>query len=228
MSAQTLFIQKIAPIVQKYAREYGYKFPSAIIAQACVESAYGASTLSAKYHNYFGIKWFRGCGRNAINMATKEEYTPGLLTSITAGFIVGTSMDDGVKMYFEFLKRNSRYANLKSATSSLNYLELIKADGYATSSTYVNSNYTVVKSYNLLQYDKLPAAVPKVVSYAGIVTASALNVRTAPSTAADIMQVADRNFILPKGLCVAIDAELDGWGRLASIPGWVSLQYILK
>ena len=228
MSAQVLFIQQIAPLIQKHAQLNGYKYPSAIIAQACIESAYGASLLSAKYHNYFGIKWYRGCGRNAVNMSTKEEYTPGVLSSITAGFMVGTSMEDGVKMYFEFLARNSRYKNLKQATSARNYLELIKADGYATSLTYVNSNYTVVKSYNLLQYDKLPAAVPKVVSYAGIVTASALNVRTAPSTAADIMQVADRNFILPKGLCVAIDAELDGWGRLASIPGWVSLQYIRK
>lgn len=64
------------------------------------------------------------------------------------------------------------------------------------------------------------------VSYAAVVTASALNVRTAPSTAANILQVADHNFVLPKGLCVAIDAEFLGWGRLASIPGWVSLQYI--
>lgn len=228
MSAQEIFIQSIAPYVQKLARQYGYKYPSAIIAQACIESAYGKSTLSAKYHNYFGIKWYRGCGRNAVNMNTKEEYTPGVLTSINAGFMVGTSMEDGVWMYFDFLQRNSRYNNLKSATSSLNYLELIKADGYATSSTYVNSNYSVVKNYNLLKYDGTPAAEPKKVSYAGVVTASALNVRSGASAYSEIVQVGGHNFVLPKGLCVAIDAELDGWGRLASIPGWVSLQYIKR
>lgn len=225
MSAAS-FIAQIGPIIQKYAALYGYRFPSAIIAQACIESGYGTSSLAYRWHNYFGIKWWRNCGRSAVNLSTKEEYTPGVLTSITAGFAVGKDMEDGVKMYFEFIQRNSRYNNLKSAVSSKNYIELIRADGYATSSTYVTTVWNVVCTQNLGRFDKQDAPTP--VSYAGVVTASALNVRTAPSTTADIMQVADRNFILPKGLCVAIDAELDGWGRLASIPGWVSLQYIRK
>lgn len=225
MSAAS-FIGQIGPIVQKYAALYGYRFPSAIIAQACIESAYGTSSLAYRYHNYFGIKWWRGCGRSAVNLQTKEEYTPGILTSVKSGFAVGQDMEDGVRMYFEFIQRNSRYNNLKSAVSSKNYVELIRADGYATSSTYVTTVWNVVCTQHLGRFDKQAAPTP--VSYAGVVTANALNVRTAPSTAADIMQVADRNFILPKGICVAIDAELDGWGRLASIPGWVSLQYIRK
>lgn len=223
MSAAS-FIGQIGPIVQKYAALYGYRFPSAIIAQACIESAYGTSSLAYRYHNYFGIKWWRGCGRSAVNLQTKEEYTPGILTSVKSGFAVGQDMEDGVRMYFEFITRNSRYNNLKSAVSSRNYIELIRADGYATSSTYVTTVWNVVCTQSLGRFDKQAAPTP--VSYAGVVTASALNVRTAPSTAAGIMQVADHNFILPKGICVAIDAELDGWGRLASIPGWVSLQYI--
>lgn len=223
MSAAS-FIAQIGPIVQKYAALYGYRFPSAIIAQACIESGYGTSSLAYRWHNYFGIKWWRGCGRSAVNLSTKEEYTPGVLTSITAGFAVGKDMEDGVRMYFEFIQRNSRYNNLKSATSSKNYIELIRADGYATSSTYVTTVWNVVATQNLGHFDK--QAEPTPVSYAGTVTASALNVRTAPSTAANILQVADHNFVLPKGLCIAINAELDGWGRLASIPGWVSLQYI--
>lgn len=223
MSAAS-FISQIGPIVQKYAALYGYRFPSAIIAQACIESGYGTSSLAYKWHNYFGIKWWKNCGRTAVNLSTKEEYTPGVLTSITAGFAVGKDMEDGVRMYFAFIQRNSRYNNLKSATSSKNYIELIRADGYATSSTYVTTVWNVVATQNLGRFDK--QAEPTPVSYAGTVTASALNVRTAPSTAAGIMQVADHNFVLPKGLCVAINAELDGWGRLASTPGWVSLQYI--
>ena len=34
------FINKVAPLVQKYAKEYGYKVASPIIAQACLESGY--------------------------------------------------------------------------------------------------------------------------------------------------------------------------------------------
>lgn len=222
MSAKS-FIEQIAPIVQRYAFQYGYKYPSAIIAQACLESGYGTSSLAYKYHNYFGIKWYRGCGRSAVNLATKEEYTPGILTGTVSGFMVGTSMDDGVKMYFEFITRNSRYNNLKYATSSKNYIELIRADGYATSSSYVKNVWGVVETYGLTKYDSLNITP---VSYAGVVTASALNVRTAPSAA--IVQVGGHDFVLPRGLCVAIEGECDGWGKLASIDGWVSLQYIQK
>ena len=50
MSAAS-FIGQIGPIVQKYAALYGYRFPSAIIAQACIESAYGTSSLAYRYHN---------------------------------------------------------------------------------------------------------------------------------------------------------------------------------
>ena len=66
------------------------------------------------------------------------------------------------------------------------------------------------------------------VSYAAIVTASALNVRTSPSVNAECVQVAGHNLVLPHGLCVAIDAELNGWGRLSAINGWVSLAYVNK
>lgn len=64
------------------------------------------------------------------------------------------------------------------------------------------------------------------VAYAATVTASALNVRTAPAMSAEILQVGGHGLVLPKGLVVAIEAELAGWGKLASVPGWVSLQYI--
>lgn len=223
MSAAS-FISQIGPIVQKYAALYGYRFPSAIIAQACIESGYGTSSLAYRWHNYFGIKWWRGCGRSAVNLSTKEEYTPGVLTSITAGFAVGKDMEDGVRMYFEFIQRNSRYNNLKSATSSKNYIELIRADGYATSSTYVNTVWKVVQVQGLERFDQQSAPVP--VSYAGVITATALNVRVAPSTDAELLQVAGHGLVLPKGLCVAIEAELLGWGKLTSVAGWVSLQYV--
>ena len=50
------FINEIAPIIQKVAKERGYAICSTVIAQACIESAYGTSSLGYKYHNYFGMK----------------------------------------------------------------------------------------------------------------------------------------------------------------------------
>ena len=225
MSQRTEFIEQIAPIIQTYAAAYGYAYPSAIIAQACIESAFGTSSLAWKYHNYFGIKWYKNCGRNAVNLKTNEEYTPGILTGITAGFMVGSSMEDGVAMYFQFLARNNRYANLKNATGARNYCELIKADGYATSSTYVSTLLNCITQYNLTKYDG-PAPQPKSVNYAALIQASALRVRTGPGTAYPIMEVAGHDFLLPHGMVIAVSAELGGWCKVSGIDGWVSGDYL--
>ena len=154
MATQTealAFIQTIAPIIQRYSAEYGYHVSSPIIAQACIESAYGQSGL-AKYHNYFGLKCGSSWKGASVNMKTKEEYTVGTLTDIRANFRAYTNMDEGVKGYFDFIS-TKRYANLKTATSPTEYLTMIKTDGYATSSSYVNTNMKVVEKYNLTTYD---------------------------------------------------------------------------
>lgn len=148
------FIKQVAPIVQKYARMYGYQVASPIIAQACIESAYGTSSLGYKYHNYFGMKCGSSWKGKSVNLATKEEYTPGTLTNIKANFRAWDSMDEGIKGYFDFISAK-RYANLKSAKTPKEYLEMIKADGYATSSTYVNTNMSCISKWNLAKFDTL-------------------------------------------------------------------------
>lgn len=152
MDKQT-FIKQIAGYVQKYAKSYGILVHSSIIAQAILESGWGESKLSAKYHNYFGLK----CGTKwkgpSVNMTTQEEYQPGVSTTIKDNFRVYSSMEEGVKGYFEFIQL-ARYQNLRGITDPKKYLETIKADGYATSSKYVENTYALVVQYNLTQYDK--------------------------------------------------------------------------
>lgn len=153
------WLETIAPIIRKVAFEKGYNFPSAIIGQAILESGWGQSSLASKYHNYFGLKCGSSWKGKSVNLSTKEEYTAGTLTNIKANFRVYDNMEDGVRGYFEFIKY-TRYQNLKSATSCLNYLELIKQDGYATSSNYVNNVYNVVLANNLLKYDDIEMLEP--------------------------------------------------------------------
>lgn len=150
-SEQTLFIEKIAPLIKDEAKKRGYKTPSAIIAQACVESAYGASLLSSKYHNYFGLKCGSKWTGKSVNMKTKEEYNSQLV-SIRDNFRAYDSMKDGVVGYFDFIN-TKRYENLKAAKTPREYLEMIKADGYATSSSYVATNMSVVDKFGLTRYD---------------------------------------------------------------------------
>lgn len=147
------FIEKIAPMIQKESKARGYKVASPIIAQACVESAYGTSSLGYKYHNYFGMKTGSYWKGPSVNLKTKEEYTAGVLTTIKDNFRVYDSMEEGVAGYFDFIS-TKRYANLKEANSPRQYLEFIKSDGYATSSSYVSTNMYVVDKYGLTKYDE--------------------------------------------------------------------------
>ena len=146
------FIGQIAPLIQAEAVKRGYKVCSPIIAQACLESAFGTSSLGYKYHNYFGMKCGSKWQGKSVNMKTKEEYTVGTLTTIRDNFRAYDSMADGVKGYFDFIS-TARYANLKDAGTPREYLERIKADGYATSSRYVDNNMKVVETYELVKYD---------------------------------------------------------------------------
>lgn len=152
------FINKVAPLVQKYAKEYGYKVASPIIAQACLESGYGLSSLSSVYNNHFGMKCGSAWQGKSVNMATKEEYQAGVITNIRDNFRVYDTFEAGVKGYFDFIS-TTRYANLKNADSAETYLATIKADGYATSNSYVANNMAIVLKYNLTEYDKMDTPV---------------------------------------------------------------------
>lgn len=156
MPKQTDFINKIAPIVQKYARQYGFKCCSAIIAQACLESAWGTSDKAA-HHNYFGLKYRAGrvsCYSGYFKAGSSEEYKKGQITKIEGTWYAFASMDDGVKGYFQFIT-NGPYPTLtKTADNPRSYLSLLKESGYATSSNYVENNMRVVEQYNLRAFDK--------------------------------------------------------------------------
>ena len=154
------FIEVIAKYVIKYANDYGIKVHSPIIAQAILESGWGGSTLASKYNNFFGLKCGGSWKGKSVNMATKEEYSVGTLTDIRANFRVFDSIEDGVKGYFEFISY-SRYSNLKGVTNPEEYCRLLKADGYATSSTYVTNLMRVIRDNNLTRFDGTQENVEK-------------------------------------------------------------------
>lgn len=134
------FVRTIYKLIKEECINRGYNqcVSIAITAQAILESGYGKSVLSSKYHNYFGMKCGSYWKGKSVSMSTKEEYEVGTLTTIKDNFRVYDSMEEGVKGYFDFIN-TKRYSNLKEATSYKEYIMLIKADGYATSSKYVDN-----------------------------------------------------------------------------------------
>lgn len=164
MSTQTDFIEKIAPIVQKMTAWYGYGVPSAIIAQACLESAYGTSA-KAKHHNYFGLKYRSGrvtCSSELFIDGSAEQLADGSYIQITDKWYGFSSMEAGVEGYLQFIKIDN-YAAARAQTDPRRYLMALKEAGYATSKTYVDSVMSVVNKYDLTQYDSEQKEVIKVI-----------------------------------------------------------------
>lgn len=154
------FVETIAPLIVAEGKKRGYSVYSTAIAQAVIESNYGQSKLSADYNNFFGLKCGSKWKGKSVNMKTKEEYKVGTLTTIKDNFRVYDSIEEGVAGYYDFIS-TKRYANLKEALTPLQYAQFLKADGYATSSSYVNTLYNCVCKLGLARYDAGVAALIK-------------------------------------------------------------------
>lgn len=207
-SAVMNFVNQIGPIIVEEGQKRGYKIFSTVIAQAIIESRYGQSTL-ARYHNYFGLKagklWLAS-GKPSVSLKTKEEYTVGVLTTIKDAFRAYPDMKTGVEGYYDFIN-TKRYANLKEASTYREYAEYLKADGYATSSSYVNTLVNCVQQYGLDAYDNGTAPVTLWKIGNTYTTQQDLNVRREPN--GDILPFTaltpdgqDHAFVGPNGTAI--------------------------
>lgn len=152
---QKAFIEAIGPIVQKIGPKFNIVCPSAVIAQACLESAYGTSSKAA-HHNYFGLKYRENrltCHSGYFKDGSKEERAGGHIENITDYWYAFSDMEHGVEGYCQFVSI-STYDNIRGVEDPETYLTNIKKDGYATSSSYVNNVMGVINAHNLTQYDR--------------------------------------------------------------------------
>ena len=151
------FIETIAPHCQNAYKIIGKVKPSVAIGMACVESAYGTAG-SCKHNSFFGYKV--GTGKTATKFwggkfftsKTQEEYTVGVHTTIKSAFRSYDTMEQCVFNFYELLN-TSLYKNVKADADYETQMRQIKACGYMTSSTEVNSVLNIIRTYNLTQYD---------------------------------------------------------------------------
>jgi peptidoglycan hydrolase-like protein with peptidoglycan-binding domain len=152
------FIAEIAPHAQEAFKKLGKVHPSVCIAMACVESAYGTSSKMRSHNAFLGQKV--GTGKTAtkywdgtfFKTKTNEEYTIGQHTVIVDAFRSYSSARQCILNYYELL--NSPLYKKVTATASPKIQMLqIKAVGYMTSSTEVNTVLKLIDKYNLTKYD---------------------------------------------------------------------------
>lgn len=146
------FINTIAPMIKDEAIKRGYHTWAGIIAQAICESAWGESKLASVYFNMFGMKAGKNYSGMSVNMKTKEEYKVGTLTEIRDNFRAYPNLSEGISGYFDFINCK-RYSNLKSAMNYQTYISLLKQDGWATSSSYIDTLNRIVVDNHLTDWE---------------------------------------------------------------------------
>lgn len=155
------FITLIAPLAVDICNSKEKKvLPSVCIAQACCESAYGTSPKMIKANAVFGIKvgkskvhFGTAWKDKAYSTKTKECYDGKTYTTITDMFRAYDSIRDAVEDYYDMFGSCSRYAGCIGVTDYTAAITAIKNGGYATSPTYISTITSIIKKYNLTQYD---------------------------------------------------------------------------
>lgn len=129
------------------ARSAGHPFPEAMASQYALESNWGSSKLSKEHNNYFGLKTgpktekaLRDAGVEfgVVNMDTAEYIDGKKVTVKGEPFLSFPDAENGFKGYMVWIEQNMPRA--LQATDGVNYLEILKDEGYATDPNYVNNN----------------------------------------------------------------------------------------
>lgn len=158
-SKQLAFLNQIAPIAKNLAAKNDL-YASVMIAQAILESGWGASRLSSvPNYNLFGIKGhYNG---QSIQINTLEDDGSGQYYTIQANFRKYPSYLESLQDYANLLKQGLRsnknfYSGAwKSQTSSYQEATKFLTGKYATDTSYHVKLNRIIEKYNLTQYDTI-------------------------------------------------------------------------
>jgi len=132
-------------------------FPSITIAQAILESGWGASDLSVKANNLFGIKADPSWQGKSIRLNTTEYYNQ----QTTANFRVYQDINQSIKDHGQFLYNNPRYREnaVFSASYYIEQAQALENAGYSTkrdaqgNAVYAELLIELIQQYNLQLLD---------------------------------------------------------------------------
>lgn len=165
------FIALVAPIAQEKAiGRRKWSLPSVCIAQCCCESAYGTSPKMKRANAILGVKvgkskahFGKAWKNRAYSTRTKECYDGKTYVSITDMFRAYDSVADAIEDYYDMLASCSRYKECINQPDPQKCITAIKNGGYATAPDYINTIMSIIKKYNLTQYDMVLTGVTSAV-----------------------------------------------------------------
>lgn len=140
------YIARYADVAVREMKATG--IPASItLAQACLESANGNSTLARKANNHFGIKCHGWKGKT---MRRDDDERNECFRSYS-------NADESFRDHSDFLRYRDRYASLfeLDPTDYKAWAYGLQSAGYATSRTYAASLIRIIEEEGLARYDQL-------------------------------------------------------------------------
>lgn len=232
-------ISKVGPLFTADQKKSGV-LASVSLAQFILESGWGKSGLTQKANNCFGMKkslsgntWPNSAwdGKSVVSMQTGEETEDGKAYTITAEFRKYNCIEDSIADHSAYLTGAKdgdklRYEGLKCCKKYKQAAQIIKAGGYATSTSYVKALCDIIKEYKLTDYEvkkkatkpetKPAESKPAATQFKVKVSADDLRIRKSPSLEGEITGYTGKGVF-------TITEEKDGWGKLKSGAGWICL-----
>lgn len=138
------YIDRYKEVAIRQMKAYGIP-ASIILAQGCLESGDGNSTLAVQANNHFGIKCHDWTGNTIYHDDDKRNEC----------FRKYSNPEDSYRDHSEFLRTRQRYQSLFNLGSK-NYKGWaygLKAAGYATNPQYAQRLIDIIETFQLFIYD---------------------------------------------------------------------------
>ncbi len=146
------FIDSIAADAIRNQQETGVP-ASVTIAQAILESGWGRSELSRQANNFFGIKGTGPAG--SVTMRTREVIN-GRDVYVNAQFRKYHTPQESFADHARLFTQSPRYAEaMRHTHDAFRFAAEIHRAGYATDPEYTNKLHSLMRQYNLTQFDAI-------------------------------------------------------------------------
>ena len=150
---QNEYFRSAVPAAQQTARIYGV--PASItLAQGALESGWGASALARKANNYFGIKATAHATAEEYCELPTSEFVDGRKRTEVARFARYATPAESFQSHALLLSRGARYALAMAVKNDpAKFAAALQKCGYSTNPSYASLLMSLVKQFDLTQYD---------------------------------------------------------------------------
>ena len=145
------FIAAIAPAARQSMAQTNIP-ASFVVAEAALESGWGASQLTQQAMNLFGVKADPSWTGPTYAIPTRE-YLHGAWTMVNALFRKYSDWLGSISDHAAFLMSNPRYAAAFACTDGISFAKAVAAAGYATDPLYAQKLAAIINAHGLLSLD---------------------------------------------------------------------------